>query len=207
MSKTLPTVLVVDDEVRSLEALRRTLDEDFTVLTADSAAAAAAILAREWVHIVLCDQRMPGVSGVEFLSEVREKWPDAVRIIISGYTDSEDIIAGINEAGIYQYLLKPWQPEQLLLILRAAARSPTEASRTPRLQRITIAPVLLPVASRTSSASSKQALASSWLRRSVWSEASKVSALARVAGRFRSREIETDSSVASIAASGFPSVQ
>ena len=121
MSKTLPTVLVVDDEVRSLEALRRTLDEDFTVLTADSAAAAAAILAREWVHIVLCDQRMPGVSGVEFLSEVREKWPDAVRIIISGYTDSEDIIAGINEAGIYQYLLKPWQPEQLLLILRGAA--------------------------------------------------------------------------------------
>ena len=55
------------------------------------------------------------------MSEVRDKWPDAIRIIISGYTDSEDIIAGINEAGIYQYLLKPWQPEQLLLTLRRTA--------------------------------------------------------------------------------------
>ncbi|TVO59367.1 sigma-54-dependent transcriptional regulator [Denitromonas halophila] len=121
MSQNLPTVLVVDDEVRSQEALRRTLEEDFTVFTAASAEAAAAIMAREWVQIVLCDQRMPGASGVQFLAEVREKWPDAVRIIISGYTDSEDIIAGINEAGIYQYLLKPWQPEQLLLTLNGAA--------------------------------------------------------------------------------------
>ncbi len=117
----MPTVLVVDDEVRSLEALRRTLEEDFVVFTASSAEEARAVLEREWIRIVLCDQRMPGTSGVQFLTEVREKWPDAVRIIVSGYTDSEDIIAGINEAGIYQYLLKPWQPEQLLLTLRGAA--------------------------------------------------------------------------------------
>jgi len=71
--------------------------------------------------VVLTDQRMPEVSGVEFLKEVRQAWPDTVRIIISGYTDSEDIIAGINEAGIYQYLLKPWHPEQLLLTLKRAA--------------------------------------------------------------------------------------
>jgi two-component system response regulator HupR/HoxA len=105
----LPTVLVVDDEVRSQEALRRTLEEDFEVHTASGAAEARAIMERETVHIVLTDQRMPEVSGVEFLKEVRELWPATVRIIISGYTDSEDIIAGINEAGIYQYLLKPWQ--------------------------------------------------------------------------------------------------
>jgi two-component system response regulator HupR/HoxA len=121
MVRALPTVLVVDDEVRSQEALRRTLDEDFEVFTASSAAEALKVLEREWIQIVLCDQRMPGMSGVQLLREVRERWPDAVRIIISGYTDSEDIIAGINDGGIYQYLLKPWQPEQLLLALRSAA--------------------------------------------------------------------------------------
>ncbi|AVZ78131.1 sigma-54-dependent Fis family transcriptional regulator [Zoogloeaceae bacteirum Par-f-2] len=121
MKKRLPTVLVIDDEVRSQEALRRTLDEDFEVFTASSAEEALAILEREWIQIVLTDQRMPGTSGVALLRQVRERWPDAVRIIISGYTDAEDIIAGVNEAGIYQYLLKPWQPEQLLLTLRGAA--------------------------------------------------------------------------------------
>jgi len=121
MSATRPIVLVVDDEVRSLEALRRTLDEDFTVLTATSADAAATLMAREHVHLLLCDQRMPGVSGVEFLKQVRVQWPDTVRIIISGFTEAEDIIASINEAGIWQYILKPWHPEQLLLTLRGAA--------------------------------------------------------------------------------------
>ena len=121
MSKTLPTVLVIDDEIRSQEALRRTLEEDFKVFTASSAEAAQGVMERERVDILLCDQRMPGVSGVEFLKLARTQWPDTVRIIISGYTDSEDIIRGINEAGIYQYLLKPWQPDQLLLTLKNAA--------------------------------------------------------------------------------------
>jgi len=121
MSKTLPSVLVIDDEIRSQEALRRTLEEDFKVFTASSADAAQGVMERERVDILLCDQRMPGVSGVEFLKLARTQWPDTVRIIISGYTDSEDIIRGINEAGIYQYLLKPWQPDQLLLTLKNAA--------------------------------------------------------------------------------------
>ncbi|MCX7155104.1 MAG: sigma-54 dependent transcriptional regulator [Rhodocyclales bacterium] len=115
------TVLVVDDEMRSLETLRRTLEEDFTVFTALSAAEAEVIMGREFVHIVLSDQRMPGTSGVEFLRRVRVQWPETVRLILSGYTDAEDIIAGINEAGIWQYLLKPWHPDQLLLTLKSAA--------------------------------------------------------------------------------------
>ncbi len=115
------TVLVVDDEQRSLETLRRTLEEHFTVFTAPSAEDGEAIMAREFVHIVLSDQRMPGTQGVEFLRRVRSQWPDTVRLILSGYTDAEDIIAGINEAGIWQYLLKPWHPEQLLLTLKSAA--------------------------------------------------------------------------------------
>jgi two-component system response regulator HupR/HoxA len=115
------TVLVVDDEQRSLETLRRTLEEDFTVFTALSAEEGETIMAREFVHIVLSDQRMPGMQGVEFLRRVRTQWPETVRLILSGYTDAEDIIAGINEAGIWQYLLKPWHPEQLLLTLKSAA--------------------------------------------------------------------------------------
>ncbi|HNB46758.1 MAG TPA: response regulator, partial [Burkholderiaceae bacterium] len=114
----LPLVLVVDDEVRSQDAIRRTLDEDFRVLCAGSADEARTLMERHEVAVILCDQRMPGLSGVEFLREVRERWPEAVRIIISGYTDSEDIIAGVNEAGIYQYILKPWVPDHLLQTVR-----------------------------------------------------------------------------------------
>jgi two-component system response regulator HupR/HoxA len=117
-----PTVLLVDDEPRSLEALRRILEDDFTIHTAATIAEAEAILANDWVQIILCDQRMPETSGVEFLQKVQEKWPDVVRMIISGYTDAHDIIRAVNEAGIYQYVTKPWQPEGLILTLKNAAR-------------------------------------------------------------------------------------
>ena len=125
MDDTLPTILVVDDEVHSQAAMRRTLDEDFTVLTASGADEARALLERHAVSVILCDQRMPGLSGVAFLKEVRERWPDTVRIVISGYTDTEDIIAGINDAGIYQYILKPWVPDHLLQTVRTAAEAQT----------------------------------------------------------------------------------
>lgn len=87
----LPTVLVIDDEIRSQEALHRTLEEDFGVFTASSVAEARTVMEREDVQIVLTDQRMPEVSGVAFLKEVRETWPDTVRIIISGYTQTNQM--------------------------------------------------------------------------------------------------------------------
>ncbi|MFO1318251.1 MAG: sigma-54 dependent transcriptional regulator [Burkholderiales bacterium] len=117
-----PVVLVVDDELRSQEALRRTLEEEAQVITASSADEARRHLEREFVDVILCDQRMPGTDGVTFLKEARDRWPDAVRIIISGYADAEDIIAGVNDAGIYQYLMKPWHPDNLLASVRNAAR-------------------------------------------------------------------------------------
>ncbi len=115
------TVLVVDDEPRSLEALRRVLCDEFEVILARSAAEAETVLASDMVQIVLCDQKMPGEAGVDFLARVRQSWPDPVRMIISGYTDAEDIIAGVNEAGIFRYLTKPWRPDDLLQSLRDAA--------------------------------------------------------------------------------------
>ena len=117
---SLPTVLVVDDEPRSIESLQRILEDCFDVKGAASVEKAEEILEREWVQVILCDQRMPHVSGVEFLKSVRERWPEVVRMIISGYTDAEDIIRSINEAGIYQYVMKPWQPEGLILTLKNA---------------------------------------------------------------------------------------
>ncbi|MBB4843761.1 two-component system response regulator HupR/HoxA [Paucibacter oligotrophus] len=123
VNTSLTTVLVVDDEVRSQDAMRRTLDEDFIVLTAGSAAEARSLLEQQEVSVILCDQRMPGLSGVVFLKEVRERWPDTVRIVISGYTDTEDLISGINEAGIYQYILKPWIPDHLLATVRNAVEA------------------------------------------------------------------------------------
>ncbi len=119
----LPLVLLVDDEVRSLEAMRRTLDEDFRILTADETDTARELLGRHAVSVVVCDQRMPGQTGIQFLKEVREAWPEVVRIVISGYSDSEDIIAGVNEAGIYQYVLKPWVPDHLLQTVRNAVEA------------------------------------------------------------------------------------
>ena len=99
MSTTLPVVLIVDDEIRSLETLRRTLEEAFEVFTAASTDEALAILQNEFIHVVISDQRMPDMTGVAFLKLVRERWPEVARIILSGYADNADIIAAINEAG------------------------------------------------------------------------------------------------------------
>ncbi len=121
MTASLPTVLVIDDEARSLETLHRVLCEDFDVKTAQNVTEATAILERDWIQIILCDQRMPDKSGVDFLTEVRDRWPEIIRIIISGYTDTEDVIRGINQAGIFQYITKPWQPDSLILTLKNAA--------------------------------------------------------------------------------------
>ncbi|MEJ2622085.1 MAG: sigma-54 dependent transcriptional regulator, partial [Candidatus Thiodiazotropha sp.] len=116
-----PTVLIVDDEIRSLETLERILEDEFDIRTAETVAQAKAILQSQWVQIILCDQRMPDITGVEFLKQVREQWPDVIRMIISGYTDSEDIIGAVNEAGIYQFVTKPWHPDSLILLLKNAA--------------------------------------------------------------------------------------
>ncbi len=120
MGSSLATILIIDDEVRSLEALQRSLSDEFDIKTAANVSEAEEVLKQELVRVILCDQRMPETTGVEFLKTVREKWPDVIRIIVSGYTDAEDIIEGVNEAGIYQYITKPWHPDNLILTLKNA---------------------------------------------------------------------------------------
>lgn len=116
----LPAILIVDDEPRSLEAISMTLEDEFEVHCAGGAEEALAVLDEEFVEAVFCDQRMPGMTGVELLTKLRDARPELPRIIITGYTDPEDIIRAINEGGVHQFITKPWRPEQLLLAARRA---------------------------------------------------------------------------------------
>lgn len=122
MAKTRPSLLLVDDEPHSLSAMRMALEDEFDCITAADAEAALAKMEQEWVQVVICDQRMPGRTGVEFLTELRERWPEAVRIIITGYTDPSAMAQAINDAGIHQFITKPWHPDQLLMAARNGTR-------------------------------------------------------------------------------------
>ncbi len=118
----LPTLLLVDDEEHSLAAMRMALEDDFDCLTALDATEAMRLMQENYVQAIFCDHRMPGRTGVEFLAEVRTRWPETVRIIITGYTESNDMIAAINDAGIYQFLTKPWHPDELLIAAKNAVQ-------------------------------------------------------------------------------------
>ena len=116
----LPSILVVDDEVRSLESIERILSPHFDVHTAINTVEAEKILQQQWIQVLLCDHRMPDKTGVEFCRQVREEYPNIIRIIISGYTDSDDIIEAINEGGIYHFITKPWHPDDVICKLKNA---------------------------------------------------------------------------------------
>lgn len=108
-------ILCVDDEVNVLRSLERMfLDDDYELLTASSAAEGLEILEREGlVQIVISDYRMPVMNGVDFLREVCDRWPDTVRIVLSGYADTAAIVAAINEGQIYKFVPKPWNDDEL----------------------------------------------------------------------------------------------
>ena len=122
MAKSLPTVLVVDDEPHSVAAMRMALEDDFTVLEAQDADQAWSLMEDNWVQVVVSDQRMPGRTGIELLTAIRDRWPETVRLIVTGYTETNDMIEAINNAGIYQFITKPWHPDQLVMAVRNAAR-------------------------------------------------------------------------------------
>lgn len=108
------TILLVDDEENILSALQRVLRRDaYRVLTSTSAAQALEILALNQVQVILSDQRMPGVSGTEFFSQVKDMYPDTIRIVLSGYTDLRSVTEAINKGAIYKFMTKPWQDDEL----------------------------------------------------------------------------------------------
>ena len=107
------TLLVVDDEVDVLESLRHQFHRGYRVLTSVSGKQAIEILLTEDVELILTDQRMPGMSGDQFLREARRLKPDAIRMLFTGYADIQAVISAVNEGHIFRYILKPWDSVEL----------------------------------------------------------------------------------------------
>jgi len=106
-------VLVVDDEPDILQSFRFNYGEDFDVLTAESGARGLEVLAAHDVAVIVADQRMPHMSGTEFLERSMDVRPDAIRIILTGYTDVDALVKAVNMSQIYRYVTKPWSTEEL----------------------------------------------------------------------------------------------
>jgi diguanylate cyclase (GGDEF)-like protein/PAS domain S-box-containing protein len=137
------TLLLVDDDVNMLAALHRLFRRDhYRVLTAASPAEAFEMLALYGVQVILCDQRMPAMSGTEFLSRVKEMYPDTIRIILSGYAGVEDVLDSINRGAIYRFYMKPWNDSELRDNVRLAFRQywlthgPYDDRKAPRKEEV-----------------------------------------------------------------------
>lgn len=121
MTKPKHCLLIVDDEPDVCDSVHDLLRREFRVLKAHSALEGCRIMQEEEVHMVMSDQRMPQITGVELLASVKTRYPQAVRMLYTGYADLDSIIAAINQGHIYQFIKKPWQPEELLEAVRQAA--------------------------------------------------------------------------------------
>jgi two-component system sensor histidine kinase/response regulator len=107
------SLLVVDDEVDNVDSLERLFRRKYNVLKTTSATEALEILKKNKVTVIISDQRMPQLTGVELLAESIKIHPNAIRILLTGYTDIESVVAAINSGGIYRYVTKPWDPVDL----------------------------------------------------------------------------------------------
>jgi signal transduction histidine kinase len=121
------SVLIVDDELPNLMVLRGFLDADYQVFEAHSGPEALRIAAEHELAVVIADQRMPEMTGIEMLETLRQTQPDAVGIVVTGYTDTPALISAINQARVFRFLKKPWQPEELLAAVRQGCESAFQA--------------------------------------------------------------------------------
>ncbi|HWE01548.1 MAG TPA: response regulator [Tepidisphaeraceae bacterium] len=115
-------ILVVDDEPEMLYSLKNLLRREFEVFTAKSGEEGMKILQEHEIHLVMTDQRMPQMSGVELLHRMKTEFPGAMRLIFTGYADIKTVIDAINHGNVFRYITKPWDPEELLKSLRDAGK-------------------------------------------------------------------------------------
>ncbi len=113
-------ILVVDDEVANVRLLKRVLTAEHDVFEAESGKEALAILAKEPISLIITDQRMPSMTGVQLLEESLKIRPDAIKILLTGYTDVQALIDAINAGHVYKYVPKPWDADELKLTVRRA---------------------------------------------------------------------------------------
>jgi len=130
-----PPLLIVDDEKNIVESLRMTFQEEYDVMAAYSGEQALELLNETEPAAIVADQRMPGISGVELLKKARELRPDSVRIILSAYTELEDLIEAINTGEVWRYLLKPWEPADLKAAVARAVERYNLVKENKRLSR------------------------------------------------------------------------
>lgn len=126
-------LLIVDDEKDILRALSLTFDEEYYVFTASSGRQALEILEQEEIALIIADQRMPEMSGIEFLERTIEKYPQVIRIILTAYPDTESLIQAINTGRVYRYITKPWNRAELTIAVKRALESYELALENQRL--------------------------------------------------------------------------
>jgi signal transduction histidine kinase len=122
-NKSFESILYIDDEEQNLTGFKFTFYKDFNVFTALTEEQAWNILEENIIKVVISDQRMPLISGIELLKKISIRFPDTILILMTGYTDLQAIIDAINQVGIYKYIAKPWEKEDVKLILNNAIKS------------------------------------------------------------------------------------
>lgn len=125
MGKTKHTILVVDDEEENLNLLKRTLRKNYNVITALGAKEALKIINENGneISIIISDQKMPEMTGTEFLSQIVEKYPNIIKMLLTGYTDVDAMVDGINKCNLFQYLSKPFDLEELKIAVEQAVKA------------------------------------------------------------------------------------
>ncbi|MDL2355773.1 MAG: response regulator [Pseudomonadota bacterium] len=137
-ANAVPTLLCVDDEPNILAALRRLFrPAGYRVLVAESGAAGLLVLENDSVDLVISDMRMPEMDGAQFLEQVRARWPDTIRLLLTGYSDVGAILAAINRGEIYRYITKPWDDNDIQLVVRHALERRTLGLEKDRLEALT----------------------------------------------------------------------
>jgi two-component system, NtrC family, response regulator HupR/HoxA len=129
------TVLVVDPDLHASALLAHSLKDNYRIFSATSGGEALALLNREHADLILCAQRVTDMSGVEFFRHTRVSHPESIRILITADTDHRELIRSINEAAVYQLVSQPWQPDQIVLLVKRALESRELARRHRYLSR------------------------------------------------------------------------
>ena len=114
------TLLFVDDESAILRSLKRIFQDDYEILLAESGEEALEILERVKVHLVVSDFRMPGMDGLQLLNTIQEKWPETIRVMLTGYADVDTVMDDIDSGAIYRFISKPWEDEDIKQAVRLA---------------------------------------------------------------------------------------
>lgn len=113
-------VLYIDDEIHNLNAFKASFRRNYNIFLAENTDQARKILDENEIHLIITDQRMPGMTGIEFLESVIENHPDPIRILLTGYADVNNVIDAINKGEIYKYIQKPWIEENLKMSIDKA---------------------------------------------------------------------------------------